>query len=236
MNNAELQSFTGDLLGDANHDRYSLTQINTELENSQTKWNVGAKIITDTVTVTVVDGTRQYALSGLTGTPISFPRVTHKGIELKKRSKSWLDLYTGVDWTQNIGTPTLFVIEESDPDAQYFTLYPTPQSGDAGANLVLEYVKAHTPMSSSTDVPFMSGTSSNTLVRPYDWGLGYDAASRILSRDPSNENIAKSAQFGKTAQEVLDSLIQVFKQLEAEEPKRLRGGRYWNSGNPVRTV
>jgi len=232
MTLTELQSLIGSLSNDPNHDRYSLSDINTELDNSQDTWNLEAKLITDTVTLTVVDGTRQYALSTLTGTPISFPRVTHKGIDLLKRSKAYFDHLSGRDWTQDIGTPLEFFIEATDPDTQYITLHPTPQSGDTGAYLVVEYIKRHTPMSATTDVPFMSGTGSNYLLRPFDWGLAYSVSSKLLLRDPSNENAQKSSSYGTIARNVLAEVVQVFKALEAEEPKRLSGGRYWNSGNP----
>lgn len=232
MTLSDLQILIGDLTNDPNHDRYTTTQIGTELDNSQDKWNIEAKIIKDTVTLTTVDGTRQYALSTLTGTPISFPRVTHKGLELKKVSKSWLDLYTGTDWTLDVGTPRFFVVEATDPDVQYLTVYPTPQSADAGANLVVEYVKRHTPMVASSDVPFTSVTTSNYLLRTYDWGLAYDVSSRLLARDPSEINAKKQTDYAKIAGGVMADVVQVFKQLEAEEPKKMRGGRYWNSGNP----
>lgn len=228
MTLTELQSLIGSLCNDMNHDRYSLSDINTELDNSQDTWNLEAKLISDTVTLTTVSGTRQYALTGLTGTPISIIRVTHKGVDLKKRSKAYFDHMTGSDWSTNIGTPTDFFIEQTDPDAQYITLYPIPQDGDAGSNLVVEYGKRHTPMSSSSDVPFMSGTSSNYVLRPYDWGLAYSVASKLLLRDPNQENSTKSSTYATIAKNVLAEVVQVFKALESEEPKMLRGGRYWN--------
>ena len=225
MTYSELQVLIGQLTSDPNHDRYTTTDIATELDISQNKWNLEAKIIKDTVTVAVVAGTRQYAISGLTGTPISFPRITHKGLELMKVSKSWLDLYSGTDWTQDIGTPRRVVIEGTDPDNLYITLYPTPQDGDAGSNLVVEYVKVHTAMSAATDVPFMSGTSTNYLLRPYDSGLAYDTSSRLLSRDPSDVNAKRQVDYMRVAGATMANVIQVFKALEAEEPKRIRGGR-----------
>lgn len=227
MTLSDLQTLIGQLTSDPNHDRYTTVDIGTELDNSQNKWNIDAKIIKDTVTITTVANTRQHALSGLTGTPISFPRVTHKGIELKKRSKTWMDLYSGTDWTQDIGTPRSFIIEATDPDVQYITLYPTPQDGDAGANLVVEYIKVHTSMSAAGDVPFMSGAVSNSLLRPYDWGLAYDVACRLLARDPSDANAKKQVDFQKFADRTMNQLIQNFKEFEAEEPKRMRGGRFW---------
>ncbi len=228
----ELQNLIGTLSNDPNHDRYSLSDINAELDNSQDTWNLEAKLIKDTVTLTIVDGTRQYALSTLTGTPISFPRTTHKGIDLFKRSKSYFDHLAHRDWTADIGTPTQFFIEATDPAVQYISLYPTPQSGDVGANLVVEYIKRHTPMSAASDVPFMSGTESNYLLRPFDWGLAYSVSSKLLLRDPNEANAKRSNDFANIAKNVLAEVVQVFNSLEAEEPPRLRGGRYWLTGNP----
>lgn len=222
MQLSDLQSLIGSLCNDGNHDRYGLPDINLELDNTQDYWNLDAKIIKDTTTIPMVSGQRQYALSGLTGTPISFPRVTQAGIDLIKRSKAYFDHISMRDWTQDIGTPLEFFVEAEDPDNLFLTVRPTPQSGDAANNLVAEYVKRHTPMVASTDVPFMSGTVSNYLLRPYDWGLAYSTAARLLTRDPSEENAAKVAAYAKIGKGVLDEVIQVFKALEAEEPKSIR--------------
>lgn len=232
MDLSALQTLIGDLTNDPNHDRYSLTQINTELDNWQDKWNVEAKIITDTVTLTVVDGTRQYALSGLTGTPIAFTRVTHKGLLLRKKDKAWFDMYVGgTDWTTTVGTPTDYYIEATDPDLQYITLYPIPQSGDAGAYLVAEYVKKHTAMSASGDTPF----NASPLMRPYDWGGAYDVAARLLVRDPDEKNAMKVGAYKKIADGVMADVIQVFKAFEKQVPMRLKSnyrpvGRIASSG------
>lgn len=228
---SEIQTMIGDLTNDPNHDRYSLTAIGTELDNSMDKWNVEAKIIKDTVSVTLTANTRQYALSLLTGTPISFPRVTHRGLDLEKRSKTYFDHLTGYDWTQDLGTPTEFFIEATDPDTQYITIHPNPQSGDVDVPLVVEYIKRHTSMSAASDTPFMSVTTVNYLLRPYDWGLCYSVAAKLLLRDPSPVNEAKSTNFANIARNVMADVIQVFKALEAEEPKRISGGRYWRGAN-----
>ena len=222
MTLSELQALIGTLSNDPNHDRYSLSDINTELDNTQDTWNLEAKLIKDTVTLTVVDGTYQYALSSLTGTPISFPRTTHKGIDLFKRSKAYFDHLGRRDWTADIGTPTEFFIEATDPANQYISLHPTPQSGDAGAYLVVEYIKRHTSMSAASDVPFMSVTESNYMLRPFDWGLAYSVASKLLLRDPNEANAKRSNDFANMAKNVLAEVVQVFKALEAEEPKVFR--------------
>ncbi len=224
---SDLQTLIASLCRDPNNERYSLVDIGTELDNVMDQWNVEAKIIKDTKTITVVDGTRQYALSGLTGTPISFSRVTHKGIDLEKRSKSYFDLYTNADWTTASGTPNSYYIEAEDANNQFITVKPTPQGIDAGAYLVVEYIKRHTSMSAASDTPFMSGATANSLLRPYDFGLAYAVAAHLLARDPSNENAGRMANYGSLAGSVMRDVIQVFKALEHEEPPRVRGGRNW---------
>ncbi len=215
----EMQAMIGYLSNDPNHDRYSLPTINLELDNTQDKWNVEAKILKDTVTLTVVAGTRQYSLSSLTGTPIAFTRVTHKGLLLNKKDKAWFDLYQGGrDWTTIAGTPTDYFIEATDPDLQYLTLQPTPGDGDAGANLVSEYVKRHTPMTASTDQPI----NATPLLIPYHWGMCYDVSSRLLIRDPDPVNAQKVIPYKKIGDDVLSDVIQVYKAFEKEVPMRLK--------------
>lgn len=231
MQLSELQAYVGSLTNDPNHDRYSLSDINMELENAQTQWNEEIKILKQTTTITVVADQRQYLLSLITGTPIDIGRVTHRGLELAKRSKQYFDLYAGGDWTQDLGTPNEFFVEATDPANLYLTVHPTPQANDAGAYLVVESIIAHTPMSASTDVPWMLGATSNYILRPYDFYLANSAAARLLARDPSEVNSARAAEYLKVSAAGKANLVQVFKSLEAETPKRLAGGRYWNSGH-----
>lgn len=234
MQLSELQTLVASLCNDSSNARYSLSDINTELSNTQGQWNAEIGINKASAILTVIAGQRQYSLFNLlTGVPISFPRVTHKGIDLKKRSKTYFDLYTSMDWTQAIGTPTDFFIELenaanlSDQTGKYITLYPTPQAGDAGDNLAIEFVRDVTPLSDSVDLPFNTVGYTNYLLRPYDFYLAYSAAARLLARDPSPENQARAGQYLKISGEGKDLLVNVFKNLEAEEPLRLRGGRQW---------
>ncbi len=228
MTLTELQILIGSLTNDPNHDRYTTTDIATELDNSQDMWNAEAKLIKSSTTITIVGGTRQYALSSITGTVISVPRATHKGIPLTKRDKSYIDLYYGgSDWTQNQGTPTDFYLDVTDPTAQYIVVFKTPMDNDAGANFVVEAVIRHTPMSAASDVPFMAGTSSNSTLRPYDWGLGYEASARLLARDPSPENDKKSLNYAGIANNIRADVVQIFKQLERNEPPRLEMPMRW---------
>lgn len=220
MDLSTLQADIARLCNDPNYDRYSVSAINQELDNTQNQWNVEAKIIKDTVTLTVVAGTSQYALSGLGGVPISFPRATHKGLLLNKRDKSYFDLYagSGQDWTTIQGTPKDFLIEATDPAVQYVTIFPVPQSEDAGANLVIEFIVAHTPMAIASDTPF----NASPETAPYHYGLSYDVASRLLINDPDQLNRAKVVAYKNIADTAKGNLITVFKALEKAEPLRLR--------------
>lgn len=237
MTLSDLQALISSLCNDPGNQRYALTDINTELDNTQDEWNVEARIIKDTTTITVISGTRQYALSGLTGTPISFTRATHKGLPLKKRSRAYFDLYSGgQDWTTITGTPTDYCIEALIAATQYVTVRPTPGDGDTGANLVVEYIKRHTPMSAISDTPFMSGTAPNSLLRPYDWGLAYATAARLLARDPTPETSNKVSNYNNIAKVVKADVIQVFDALEKEEPYRLRSNRMGVRRRSLRTA
>ena len=141
MDLAALQTLIGALTNDPSHDRYRVSNpddIGTELDNVMNEWNVEAGILKDVVTLTTVDGTQTYNLSTLTGTIIRVERVTHKGLELRKIDKMYLDSMTGHDWSTDEGTPTHFYIEAEDPDVQQLVLYPIPQGEDAGANLKIE--------------------------------------------------------------------------------------------------
>ncbi len=220
MTLTELQAMIGALTNDPTNDRYTLAQINAELDNSQNAWNVKAKILKDTVTLTVVAGTRQYLITALGGVPIAFTRVTHKGLPLDKRDKTYFDLYagSGLDWTTLNGTPTDYIIEATDPGVQFITVFPNPTSIDVGANLVVEFILAHTPMVNSTDTPF----NNSQEMLPYGWALAYDVASRLLLRDPNPTNAAKVVPYKLIADNAFDDVIQVFKALEKEEPMRLK--------------
>ncbi len=212
----------GYLTNDPNHDRYSTAQIDQQIDNVQNRWNASAGILVDATTLTTVANTREYALTGLTGTPIAFRRVTHKGIELLKRSKVWFDLYSGSDWTVDVGTPLYYFID-TDADAFILTVYPTPLDADAGANLVVEYVKQHTALASASDQPF----NSLTYLTPYHYGVAYEVAANLLAQDPDPANQVKIDRFQRLANNAFADLTQVFKAMEKEEPMRLTGGRNW---------
>ena len=219
MDLSTLQALIGDLTNDPMHDRHSLAQINTELDISQSQMNVEAKILTETTTLTIVAGQSQYALTDLGGVPISFTRVTHKNLLLQKKSKAYFDLYFGgSDWTLTPGTPVYYFIEATDPGNQFITVFPVPGDGDTGANLIVEFIEEHTPMSSSTDTPW----NASPETAPYHYVLAYSVASRLLIRDPNPTNAQKVIPYKSIADAGFANLVQVFKSLEKDIPMRLK--------------
>lgn len=235
MNLLGLQTLCSTLCNDPSNARYLIPDVYLELNNAQRQWNADIKIIKETTTVPIVANQRQYPLTtavAYNGYPISFPRVTLSGIDLKKRSQSYFDLYTSYDWTQILGTPTDFFIEATDPVNLFLTVYPTPTTNDVPSNLVVEAIVDTVDMASINDTPFSLKSLTiiiNYLTVPYHFYLAYDAAARLLARDPSPENQARMASYLKIAMTGHDLLIDVFKQLEASEPLRLQGGRSWGN-------
>lgn len=212
----------GDLTNDPNHDRYSTAQIDEQLENVQNRWNVSAGIIVDSTVLTSVSNQSTYPLSGVAGTPLNFRRVTFSGRELDKRSKVYLDLYSGTDWTLDLGTPTEYYID-TDKDGFNLVLHPTPQDGDAGLNIGVECIVAHTAMALASDSPF----NNLTYIAPYHYGVAYEIAALLLVQDPNPANQVKVDRFQRIGNNTLADLVQTFKSFEKEEPMRLAGGRYW---------
>jgi hypothetical protein len=223
---SDLQTYISGKINDPTNTRYSLTTINSELDTVQDRWNLEAHIVRDSVTLTTVAGTSTYALSGLTGTPIKFLRVTHKGINLQKRSKQYFDMFTSYDWTADNGTPNDYYID-INTSTPLIGVRPNPQGNDAGANLKIEYVKRHTSMSAASDTPFMNGSSANTLVAPYFYGVGLEAAANLLDPDPTPETVQKASLFRAQAERVLSIVMQIYTDLDSDEPLRIQGGRNW---------
>jgi hypothetical protein len=160
----------------------------------------------------------------LSTTPLEFIRVTHKGIDLTKRSKDYFDTYTGYDWTTMTGTPRDYFIDLLQ-SAPYIGVRPCPTSNDAGANLLVEYLGRHSPMVNSSDIPFTVNGSINTLIKPFLAGLASEVSADILEHDPTPETIQKAKTFKADASAMLSQVVSFYQRLEEDEPWHMRGGR-----------
>lgn len=225
-NLADLQALAADHMNDLDHTRYKLDEINEHLDIAQDRWNREAHICRVRDTLTTVTDQYQYSFSLLSATPLEFWRVTHKNIDLIKRSREYFDRYSGVDWTQDKGTPKEFGVDLGVMPAFLF-LHPTPTGNDAGANLIAEYTARHDKMVNPTDTPFTVNGVQNTLIIPYIAGLAIEAAADILQHDPTPETVKKVASFKQESEAILSQVIQWYSRLDADEPLRMAGGRNW---------
>lgn len=235
---SDLQGYIGGLINDPSNTRYPVSLINSMLDLTQSRWNMECKICRQTDFAALTANTYRYALTTVCSLPvIKLLRVTIKGIELRKLSKDYMDLYSANDWTTSLGTPQEFAVDLNwGPPS--LILHPTPQGNDvttytnnvgvSGQNpLGLEYIATHTPMVNPTDTPFNVGGNVNTLIAPYLAGLGLDVAASILEPDPTPETVRKAGIFRAQANAYMSLVTQLYYDLETEEPFRLQGGRNW---------
>jgi len=229
---SDLQAYISNLINDPTNTRYSLTLINNQLDIAQDRWNLEAQICRTSQTLTVVANQASYGLTTLTGTFLKMLRVAHKGIQLTKRSKMTLDMYSAIDWTTTLATPTSYLLDMTVNPPVLF-LYPQPQANDAGAFLLVEYLVRHTSMVNPGDTLFMIGGTTNTLIAPYSFGIGLDVAASLLEPDPTPETVAKAKLFRSQANSVLSIVTQIYADFDLDEPYRMTGGRVWFPGRTV---
>jgi len=235
---SDLQSYIGQLVNDPSNTRYSLAEINNYLDLAQNRWNLEAKICRQTDYSALIANVYRYNLTTIATLPVmKILRVTIKGVDLLKKSKDYMDMYSSNDWTTSQGTPQEFAVDlNSAPPS--LILHPTPQGGDvvlytnnvgiSGQNpLGFEYITPHTTMVNAGDTPFMVNGVTNSLILPYLAGLGIDVAASLLEPDPTQETILKAKGFRRQAEAYLSLVTQIYYDLEADEPFRMQGGRNW---------
>lgn len=208
-----------DFVNDPNDSLWSLTRKQAKVNLAQEKFVEDTKALTDLLTITTVGGTAAYALNTDT---IDLYRVTHKNIPLIRTSKSELDFLTGVDWTLTNGTPTRFYIDYTST-TKNINLYPNPQSSDAGANLIVEYVKLPPTMSTDIASPF----NSQVLLNLYSESIAYYAAYQFLKASPNPADWQKGDQYKIMYDAQVSNCQEIFKRLNRVKPTRFRGGRYF---------
>lgn len=227
---SDLQTYVSNQINDPTNTRYSIALINQQLDIAQNLWNMEALICRATVIFTSVAGQQVYPISNLTGTIIKPLRVTFKGIALVQRSKYYFDLFSARDWTTDQGTPRDYYLDINQTPP-VIGLHPTPQGNDAGLNVGFEYLLAHQQMVNPTDTPFTSPVGQNTLITPFLYGLGLECAAAILEPDPTAETVKKASIFRAQANAVRSAVVQLYQELEQDEPMRMQGGRSWNVGS-----
>lgn len=203
---------------DSSGGRFTDAEIQAEIEESQVWFVLNTRVLRDSTTDTSVAGTQEYALPS---DVMDLVRMAHKGVELGRISKADLDFYHSDRWDQLNGTPTKFYVD-LDPNNKKYGLYPIPESGDAGANVAIEYVKIPPTLTSDASVPL----DGHTLLIPYHNCLAERAAFKLLENQPSQENLVKMQTFQKAYEDAVSHCIETFKHLEQSQGWRFKGGRY----------
>lgn len=213
---ANLVTQVSELIGDASNQQWSTNQIQDRLQKAQEKFVSDTRALRDTQSFSIVSGTNTYDLSTDT---FDIVRVglTGKGV-LKRIGKFDLDLLIGGNWASVNGTPSSYYVDVSSTNKK-LTLYPIPQSADAGTNnLVVDYVKVPPVMASDSDAPL----NGQTLLQPYLDALSYFAAAQILYASNNPTDWTKANVMMKQYDSKVTECITLFNDLSETTPLRLK--------------
>jgi hypothetical protein len=218
---SSLETLTSVLVGDVSKRLFTPAQYQAALQEAQERFVKDTKCLLDVDTETPVADQAEYDLP----TDImEVNRLSHRGILLSRKAEFDLDLMSGgIDWTEVKGTPQCYYID-LDPNNKKFGLYPIPQAADVVTNSIkIEYIKMPPVMSTDSSVPF----DSHTLLIPYHDALAYRAAFKLLSINPSQETVAKRADYMKYYKDEVADCIELFKNMSDNDMPRFRGGRFY---------
>ncbi len=218
MTRSELVTRVGLLIGDPNNDRFTATQVQSEVQKWQEQFVLDTKCLIDVSQSSIVSGTASYDLPT---DILDVVRVAHDGIKLERTSEYDLDVMLNQDWSDDTGTPTLYYVD-LDPNNKKIILYPIPQSGDVGTNnLVVEYIKLPPALSSDSSVPL----DSHTLLAAYHDAIAYGAAASLLNIQPDQAALVMIGQYEKKYQKAVSDCIDGFVNLGKSNPINIYRGR-----------
>lgn len=216
-----LQTLLSLLVDDPNDRLFTAAQKQAKLQEAQERFVLDTRALRDILSpaLTLVDGTQEYSLPT---DVMDIERVSHKGVPLERKSKYELDfLAGGARWDETKGAPIYFYVD-LDPNNQKMGFYPIPDSGAAGANTPVEYVKIPPALSSDSSVPL----DGHTLLIPYHNALAYWAAKELLWIRPTQENMVKCQHYQQRYEAEVSHCIETFKHMEQSGSWRLMGGLY----------
>ena len=215
-----IQTMIGDLINDPNNTQWSTSQVQDQIQHSMEQFVEDTKALTDTQSFSVVSGTNTYDLSNDT---LDIIRVAHNGLALARRGKFDLDIEQVADWSITQGTPRSYYVDFTSTNTN-LTVFPIPQSGDAGTNnLIVEYVKVPPTLSSDSDEPL----NSQPLLRPYLMAIVYNAAAYFLGASTNPVDWQKSDRLIAAYADLVYKCQEIFNQLSQTKSPRMRGGRYF---------
>jgi hypothetical protein len=189
MNRGTIRSLVANMVEDPNQSRYTPAQYNEAIDIAQKEFAFDSKAYyKDASTYTVSADDADYDL------PSDFwleKQVTHKGIELSPITRAQLQAENNEDWTDDTGTPTHYIIDPEEARKQIL-LYRIPQSGDAGANLILTYY----PVPGTPGSDGVNMFDNSALMIQFDLGIAAKAGDILLSyRTQTPEILVKRNDF-----------------------------------------
>jgi len=219
MNLGTIKTFMGRLLSDTRSTRWTAAIKLDAINRAQDRFVLDTRCLKDVKLDSAVADTYEYDLPT---DILHIERVVHKGLELIRKSKNYIDSQSSSDWSDDIGTPKYYYAD-LDPDNKYIRVYPIPQAGDAGANNIeIDYIKDPADLSADSDTPL----NSHSLLAIYHPAIAYKAAYELLGMSVSAQNIEKMNRFDYEYNKLVDHCINTWKDNEESTPLRMAGGRY----------
>ena len=145
------------------------------------------------------------------------------GLPLGAASKSDLTrMNSGTRWDVQKGTPTNYCV---DPEANTkdLILYPIPQNGDSGKDIILTYYSYPVDLLNPTDIPL----NGNALLAQFHMGIAAWAAWYLKQAESVTPEIAaKKRDLRQIYNDMVSQCVDTFKDT-VSDPLRMRGVRVY---------
>jgi len=220
MNRGEIRTLAAAFVEDPNQTKYNSTKYNDAIEKSQQQFAMDSKALYADSAITMVKDQAAYSL------PTDFmyeKAVSLNGLGLEPISRATLDFYrTSERWDDDAGTPKYYIIDPKEA-SKTITLFPIPNSTDAGTSLVLTYYPYPAAMTADSDIPL----NSSALMLQFHIGIAaYASWLLLMYLQQSPEIVQKRNELLKTYTDKINDAIQTFGDTKSEQ-LRMKGGRYW---------
>lgn len=217
MDRGTARTFVSLKIEDVNLERFTEAQYNSALDLAEEQFALDTRCLQKETTLTAVADQAYIDL------PTDFMvcvLVRHKGLKLQPVNRWKLSFQNGEDWTDDVGTPTGYYIDDEN-ERIYF--YPIPQTGDAGAYVTLDYIATPTAISDDATVLL----NARALLAIYHPAVVAYAAWQMLSYGPMDQStLIKRSELMKEYEIYRDRAIDTYNNM-ADEPIQMKGGRNW---------
>lgn len=224
MDRATCRGYVSLKCEDPQQNRFSIASYNNAIDLAQQQFCIDARAIVKETTLTTT--------SVVTGpSTVSLPTdflvaviVRFQGLKLAPITRLELSFQNGQDWTTlPAGIPQGYDIDSQN---QNIELIPGVDAGDAGNNLILDYIAMPPALSADTG---NGGNLMNglTILQYYTPAIINWAAREMLTYVPQTPEIMqKRAEFLKEYERYKSQCIETYANM-ADEPIRMGGGQHW---------